>query len=102
MKHWSGWMRRTDWMAIFLGVNRKLLVRLTEAPATDGLALSYGVFDGTHLQSDAEDERCIRLIGMFMDKFFDRCKDTVRHTGHSIRCWLRSHLPNRPYQQGGH
>lgn len=94
----GNWMRRTDWMAIFSGVNRKLFVRLTEAPATDGLALSYGVFDGRHLQSDAEDERRIRLIGMFMDKFFDRCEDTVRHTGHSIRCWLRSHLPNRPYK----
>lgn len=94
----GNWMRRTDWMAIFSGVNRKLLVRLTEAPATDGLALSYGVFDGTLLQSDAEDERRIRLIGMSMDKFFDRCEDTVRHTGHSIRCWLRSHLPNRPYK----
>ncbi|KAM0722086.1 hypothetical protein Q7P37_003012 [Cladosporium fusiforme] len=86
------------WMTIFSGVNRKLLVRLTEVPAADGLALVYGVFDGMHLHSGAEDERRIRLIGISMDKFFDRCEDTVRHTGHSIRCWLRSHLADRPYK----
>ena len=38
----GNWMRRTDWMAIFSGVNRKLLVRLTETPAANGLALVPG------------------------------------------------------------
>jgi hypothetical protein len=94
----GNWMRRTDWMAIFSGVNRKLLVRLTETLAANGLALVYGVFDGIRLQSGAEDERRIRLIGISMDKFFDRCEDTVRHTGYSIRCWLRSHIVDRPYK----
>ena len=66
----GNWMRLTDWMAIFSGVNRKLLVRLTEAPAADDLALVYGVFEGIYLQSGAEDERRLRLIGISMDKFF--------------------------------
>lgn len=94
----GNWMRRTDWTAIFSGVNREMLVRLIEAPSVDGLALVYGIFDGIHLQSGAEDEQRIRMIGAAMDKFFDRCEDTVRHTGHSIRCWLRSHLADRPYK----
>jgi hypothetical protein len=81
-------MRRTGWTATFSGVNRMLLVRLAEAPAADGSLLLYGVFDGERLQSSAEDERCIRTIGAAMDHFFDRCKDTVCHTGYSIRYWL--------------
>lgn len=82
----SSWMRRTDWTALFSGVDRRLLFRLTEAPANDSLALVYGVFDGMHLQSSAEDERRIRMIGVAMDEFFERCEDTVSHTGHSTRC----------------
>jgi hypothetical protein len=82
----GNWMRRTDWAAMFSGVNRRLLVRLTEAPAIHGSALVYGVHDGIHLQSCAEDEQRIRMIGIAMDQFFERCEDTVCHTGHSIRC----------------
>lgn len=94
----GNWMRRTDWVAMFSGVNRRLLVRLTQAPAANGSALVYGSFYGMHLHSGAEDERRIRTIGAAMDRFFDRCEDTVSHTGHSIRCWLRSHLADRPYK----
>lgn len=94
----GSWMRRTDWTALFSGVDRRLLFRLTEAPANDSLALVYGVFDDMHLQSSAEDERRIRMIGVAMDEFFERCEDTVSHTGHSTRCWLRSHLADRPYK----
>lgn len=71
------WMRRTDWMAILSGLNRKLLVRLTKTPAADGLALVYEVLDGTSSHSGAEDEQRIRLIGISMDKFSDesqRCE----------------------------
>lgn len=67
----GNWMRRTAWVDVFSGVNRQLLVRLTQAPAVDGSALVYGVFDTTHLQSDADDERRIRTIGVAMDKFLD-------------------------------
>jgi hypothetical protein len=94
----GNWMRRTDWTTIFSGVNRELLVRLTQAPAVDGSALVYRFFDDMHLQSVAEDERRIRTIGAAMDRFFDRCEDTVSHTGHSIRCWLRSHLADCPHK----
>jgi hypothetical protein len=81
-------MRRTGWMTTFSGVNRMLLVRLAEAPAADRSPLVYGVFYGERVQSSAEDERRIRTIGAAMDHFFDRCKDTVCHTGYSIRYWL--------------
>jgi hypothetical protein len=94
----GNWMYRTDWTTIFSGMNRGLLVQLTQAPAVDGSELVYGFFDGMHLQSGAEDERRIRAVGAAMDRFFDRCEDTVSHTGHSIRCWLRSHLTDRPHK----
>jgi hypothetical protein len=94
----GNWMRRTDWEAMFSGVNRRLLIRLTEAPAIHGSALVYGANDGIYLQSCAEDEQRIRMIGVAMDQFFERCEDTVCHTGHSIRCWLRSHLADRSYK----
>jgi hypothetical protein len=94
----GNWMRRTDWAVMFSGVNRRLLVRLTEAPAIHGSALMYGIHDGIYLQSCAKDEQRIRMIGIAMDQFFESCEDTVRHTGHSIRCWLRSHLADRPYK----
>jgi hypothetical protein len=46
----------------------------------------------------AVDEHRIRSIGAGIDALFDRCEDTARHTDHSIRCWLRSNLADRPYK----
>jgi hypothetical protein len=94
----GNWMLRTDWASVYSGVNRRLLVRLAEAPSADGSPLRYGEFEGQHLQSSAEDERKIRSIGAAIDAFFDRCEDTVRYTDHSTRCWLRSTLSDRPYK----
>jgi hypothetical protein len=91
-------MLRTDWASVYSGVNRRLLVRLVEAPSADGSPLRYGEFEGQHLQSSAEDELKTRSIGAAIDAFFDRCEDTVRYTDHSIRCWLRSTLSDRPYK----
>jgi hypothetical protein len=81
----GNWMLRTDWASVYSGVNRRLLVRLAEAPSADGSPLRYGEFEGQHLQSSAEDERKIPSIGAAIDAFFDRCEDTVRYTDHSIR-----------------
>lgn len=44
------------------------------------------------------DESLLLLAGLAVDHFFDRCEDTVRHTHYSLRCWLRSHIPGRPYK----
>jgi hypothetical protein len=38
------------------------------------------------------------MIGKAVDHFFERCEDTAEHTNHSVRCWLRSHIPKRPYK----
>ena len=38
------------------------------------------------------------MIGKAVDHFFERCEDTAEHTSHSVRCWLRSHIPKRPYK----
>jgi hypothetical protein len=91
-------IRRTYWTSVFSGVNRLLLVRLAEAPFADGSPLMYGEFEDRCLQSSAEDEHRIRSIGAGIDALFDRCEDTARHTDHSIRCWLRSNLADRPYK----
>jgi hypothetical protein len=50
--------------------------------------------EGENLTS-AEDEQRLVLIGIAIDRFFDRCEDTVLHTDHSLLCWLGSqHLGN--------
>ena len=33
-----------------------------------------------------------------MDRFFDRCEDTVRNTNYSIRYWLRGQIPDRLFK----
>ncbi|KAK1658089.1 hypothetical protein BDP55DRAFT_698609 [Colletotrichum godetiae] len=45
-----------------------------------------------------EDEARLQYITSAVDGVFDRCEDTIRHTDVSIRCWLRSSEPHRPYK----
>jgi hypothetical protein len=44
------------------------------------------------------DERRLAVVSIALDRFLDRCEDTLRHTDHSIRCCLRSHFPGRSYK----
>jgi hypothetical protein len=46
----------------------------------------------------AADERRLAIVSIAIDRFLDRCEDTLRHTDHSIRCCLRSHFPGRSYK----
>ena len=94
----SNWMRRTGWQTTYHGVDRRLALQLREPPAADGQALYLGSFGGRELYSHADDERCLVLVRRALESFIDRCEDTVRHTDHSIRCWLRSQIPGQPYK----
>lgn len=44
------------------------------------------------------DERRLVVIGKMIDRFFDRCEDTLHYTNHSLRCYLRSHYPRQSYK----
>ena len=85
-------MRRTGWAETFA------LLRLADVPARDGHELELGDYDGRKTYSSIEDERRLTAIGHAVDRFFDRCDGTARNTDHSIRCWLRSQIPGRPYK----
>ena len=94
----SNWMRRTGWTELFAGVNRHLLLSLAEPPAPMGSSMHLGDSNGAAVYSSASDEGRLLMIGRAVDRFFDRCDDTLQHTDHSLRCWLRSQVPGRPYK----
>lgn len=94
----SNWMRRTDWARILHGADRRFLSRLTESPVTDGDGLELGHLGDEVVWSRVDDESKLVAIGHAVDRFLDRCEDTGRHTDHSLRCWLRSQIPRRPYK----
>lgn len=94
----SNWMRRTNWAATFAGANRLLLLLLTDKPAASGHRLPLGRYGTTEIYSSVDDERRLAAIGKAVDHFFNRCEDTARNTDHSLRCWLRSQMPDRPYK----
>jgi hypothetical protein len=94
----TGWMRRTGWVELFDGADRGLLYRLRTSPAVDGFSLALDDNGTQSLRSSVEDERYLATIGYAIDQFLDRCEDTVRNTDHSIRCWLRSQIPDRPFK----
>lgn len=94
----SSWMRRTGWARMFKDADRRLLKRLSLPACANGLALSPGRGRENGMESPAGDEHRLLLVGRAVDLFFDRCEDTVRHTDHSILCWLRGHFPDRPFK----
>jgi hypothetical protein len=81
----SNWMHRTDWIEIFAGTNRALLVRLTETPYSSKSGLCLGTYEGVELYSCRNDEERLARIVTALDGVFDRCEDTLRHTDVSIR-----------------
>lgn len=92
----SNWMRRTGWLKTFAGADRRLLSLLDQMPAVNGRDLDLGCYGKSMQYSSAGNERQLAMIGQAVDRFFDRCEDTVLHTEHSIRCWLRSPIAMRP------
>ena len=93
----SNWMRRTGWSVTFAGADRRLLVRLAQRPAARGEGLDLGHCGAQQLRSSVDDESHLRSVGHAIDRFTDRCEDTVSHTAHPLRCWLRSRDANTPH-----
>jgi hypothetical protein len=92
----NNWIRRTGWVQMFAKMDRGLLLSLARTPVTQGLWMG-AEGEGERVIS-AGDERRLVLIGIAIDKFFDRCEDTVMHTDHSLLCWLRSQHFGKPYK----
>jgi hypothetical protein len=88
---------RTGWNELFAGSDRAILIKLSRTPSrTINGDLLVGKHEGRELRSPAADEMKLRRIPVGLDIALGRCKDTVRHTDISVRCWLRGQTPNRP------
>jgi hypothetical protein len=94
----SNWMRRTKWAETYRGVNRRLLLSLRQAPARDGHKLYLGRYGLEEVYSSESCERQLAAVDRAVDRFFSRCEDTIRHTDHSVLCWLRGQIVGRPYK----
>lgn len=94
----SNWMHRTNWAKRYKGVDRRLLLKLRGAPAAGGQKLHLGRYGLEEACSSESHETCLVTTGRAVDRFFDRCEDTIRHTDHSVLCWLRGQIIGRPYK----
>ncbi|KAH7460552.1 hypothetical protein FOMA001_g19509 [Fusarium oxysporum f. sp. matthiolae] len=92
-------MRRTGWDRTFEGADCHTLASLSTLPLPSSQPLYLGMHrDGHELSSSVTDENKLLSIVAALDRLFDQCAETVRFTGVSIRRWLRSRFPDRPYK----
>jgi hypothetical protein len=94
----SNWMRRTGWKKLLPGTNQSILVALSRPPTARADGFNVGNIPGEEIVFSAADERKLAVVSVTIDRFLDRCEDTLRHTDHSLRCCLRSHYPGRSYK----
>ncbi|KAK4073268.1 hypothetical protein Purlil1_13123 [Purpureocillium lilacinum] len=94
----TNWMRRTGWEETFRHARRDFLVSLSELPAAHSGPLLLTRYDGATIQSPEVDECRLVSIVHSLDRLLDRCGETVRRTDVSIRRWLRSRFPDRPFK----
>lgn len=96
------WLGRTRWKTTFRNTTLSTLTSLAELPHP-GWPLSLPpLFDGEEAEEEESpsetpfaDERKILVMLSALDRLFDRCDDTLRHTKLPIRLWLRSTSPHR-------
>jgi hypothetical protein len=95
----NNWMHRTGWNELFASSDRAILIKLSGTPShtMDG-DLLVGKHESRELRSPAADEMRLRRIAVGIHIALESCRDTVRHTDISIRCWFRSQTPDRPYK----
>ncbi|KAF6795410.1 hypothetical protein CMUS01_15927 [Colletotrichum musicola] len=98
----TNWMRRTGWAEMFNGARRDLLVWMSQIPSPTASASYHFPLgsedEATIAKSSSEDEKRLQYLLGAVDDLFDTCEDTIRHTDNSMRCWLRSQDPHRPYK----
>lgn len=84
-------MRRTGWAKMFSNVDLRLLFNMAQSPVrVQANRILLGTLAEKEIVSQHADERKLQTVGLAIDRFFDRCEDTVHHTDHSLLCWLRS------------
>jgi hypothetical protein len=81
---------------MFSNIDRRILPKLAQPPATQGQFMS--AVSEKDIVSPAADRYKLEKVGMAIDRFFDRCEDTVLHTNHSLLCWLRSQYFGKAYK----
>lgn len=95
----SNWMRRTCWAHMFSSTNLPLLLKMIQSPMmTHGEQVVLGALGDKEIVSEVSIERKLHTISMAIDRFLDRCEDTVNHTDHSLLCWLRSQHHGKVYK----
>ena len=95
------WLERTGWITTYQGVPRNILKRMVLPPsrASGVHGLPLGLYQNQQLASPAEDEKYIFYLFSAIDLVLDRCEETMQHTGHHIRTWLKSHYGEQPSRQ---
>ncbi|KAF6783210.1 hypothetical protein CSOJ01_15923, partial [Colletotrichum sojae] len=87
---------------MFNGARRDLLVWMSQIPSPTASASYHFPLgsedEATIAKSSSEDEKRLQYLLGAVDDLFDTCEDTIRHTDNSMRCWLRSQDPHRPYK----
>ncbi|EGU72814.1 hypothetical protein FOXB_16676 [Fusarium oxysporum f. sp. conglutinans Fo5176] len=87
------------WDRTFEGADCQTLISLSDLPLQSSQPLYLGMHcDGHELKSSVSDENKLLSIVAALDRLFDQRAETVRFTDVSIRRWLRSRFPDRPYK----
>ena len=76
--------------------DRRFLIALYQTLAVADASYCLGAYDGGQLENSAQDEARLQAVVHALDRLFDRCTDTVAHTGTAIRRWLRGRFIDRP------
>jgi hypothetical protein len=66
---------------------------LSRPPTARADDFDVGGEHGEEVVLSAADERQLAVVGVVINRFLNRYEDTLRHTDHSLRCYLRGHYP---------
>jgi hypothetical protein len=94
----TNWIRRTGWEEMLRNARRDFLITLAELPAPRENSYILTIHNGEPIVSSREDKRQLVNIMAAINRLFDRCNNTVRHTDNSLRRWIRGRFPDLPYK----
>jgi hypothetical protein len=94
----SNWMRRTGWASTFANADLNLIFRLSVLPRTKDLTRGQPKRIHADVLIDPANEHRLSMICDAVDHFMDRCEETLQHSDHILRRWLRSQRRDHPQQ----
>jgi hypothetical protein len=94
----SNWMRRTGWTSTFANADLDLIFRLSALPKTKDFSHGQPRRILRDVFIDPANEHRLSIICDAVDNFMDRCEDTLQHSDHILRRWLRSQRRDHPQQ----